>query len=91
MNSLDLDDLGLELPCAQCGGVYRLPLKSVALSHRMLHDGCPVADERECPPVFYGPLVEASLLVELEALLGKLGQQAQGAGGRLVALAAAGA
>jgi len=81
-----LEDVGLELPCPQCGSVYRLPLKSIGISQRMLHEGCPLHDERECPPVFYGPLLESGLVDDLQAVWARLERGAQSAGGRMVIL-----
>lgn len=81
-----LDDVGLELPCPLCGNSYRLPLKAVDVSQRMMHDGCPLSDERECAPVFYGPLVDPEILHALEAAWKRLEKQAQGAGGHVVAM-----
>ena len=81
-----LEFLGLELPCPLCGHFYRLPLKSVAISKRMLHEGCPVSDERECPPILYGPLVAPSLLHDLQASWARLAVRAQELGGRVVTL-----
>lgn len=81
-----LEVLGLELPCPLCGHFYRLPLKSVAISQRMLHEGCPVSDERECPPIFYGPLVAPSLLHDLQSSCARLAVRARELGGRVVAL-----
>ena len=79
-----LDTFALELPCQTCGGTYRLPLKNIALSQQVMHDGCPVHDERECPPVHNAPLLGPEVLAELKSVWSKLESQARGAGGRLV-------
>lgn len=81
-----LDTIALELPCAQCGQSYRVPLKVIVLSQQMLHEGCPVSEERECPPVFYAPLLDSGLLEELQAVWARLDNQARAAGGRMVKL-----
>lgn len=86
MDSMGFEDLGLELPCVQCGQTYRLPLKTVMLSAQMMHEGCPLADERECVPVFYDGLVDAALVRELGEILKRLARQAGGSGGRVVML-----
>ncbi len=83
-----LECMGLELSCPLCGHLYRLPLKSVAVSKRMLHEGCPVSDEREYPPIFYGPLVAPSLLHDLQSSWARLEVRARELGGRVVALSA---
>ena len=85
MESLTLDDLQLELPCPQCGQLYQLSLGVIASSQRLMHDGCPVTDERECPPEFYGPLLEPGLIGDLEVLLERLATAAQSLGGHVVA------
>jgi hypothetical protein len=79
-----LDAVCLELPCPRCGQSYRVPLKVIGLSQQMLHEGCPVSEERECPPVFYGPLLDPALLDELQAVWTRLESQALAAGGRVV-------
>jgi hypothetical protein len=42
-----LDAVAIRLPCRSCGDNYRVPLKDVLLSHRMLHQGCPVSQETD--------------------------------------------
>jgi hypothetical protein len=54
-NETTMDILSLaaiQLQCFECGGSYLVPLRDVLLSHKILHDGCPVAAETECPPYF---------------------------------------
>jgi hypothetical protein len=42
-----------------------VPLSDVLLSHELLHQGCPVAQETECPPPFQARLAPR---LEIEAL-----------------------
>jgi hypothetical protein len=42
-----------------------VPLRDVLLSHELLHQGCPVAEETECPPLFQARLAPRP---EIEAL-----------------------
>jgi len=80
-----LDTFALEIDCPQCGGAYRVPLRNIALSQNMMaHQGCPVHDERECPPAFDATLLDKQLLQDLQALWGRLDEQSRRAGARLV-------
>jgi len=61
-----LEIVAIEIPCNACGQRYEVTLKQVALSQQMLHEGCPVQVERECPPLFYSGLVDRELVQELQ-------------------------
>ena len=37
--------VSIETPCSACGGRYEVTLKQVALSQKMLHEGCPIQVE----------------------------------------------
>jgi hypothetical protein len=39
----------IQLQCFECGGSYLVPLRDVLLSHKILHDGCPVAAGNRMP------------------------------------------
>ena len=47
-----LNSIAIRIRCLNCGGAYLVPLSDVLLSHQLLHQGCPVAQETECPPPF---------------------------------------
>lgn len=49
----------------------------------MMHEGCPIRAETECPPLYYAPLMDLGLAHDLQKLWGRLEQQAQAAGGEL--------
>jgi hypothetical protein len=83
-----LDTVGISLPCHSCGNTYRVPLRDVLLSHTILHDGCPVAQETECPPAFQSRLFERKDIEELERAFSRLDQRARADGGELVLMAA---
>jgi hypothetical protein len=51
-----LNSIGIRIRCLNCGGAYLVPLSDVLLSHELLHQGCPVAQETECPPPFQARL-----------------------------------
>lgn len=42
-----LEAVAVAMPCASCSGHYEITLKQALLSHQMLHEGCPVSDERD--------------------------------------------
>ncbi len=83
-----LDNVGISLPCQSCGNTYQVPLRDVLLSHTILHEGCPVAEETECPPVFQSRLFERKDIEELQHAWDQLEQRAQADGGQLVLMAA---
>jgi len=66
-----------------CGGRYKVTLKQIALSQQMLHEGCPVQVETECPPLAYSGLAEPELVQELQRVWMRLEEKARRAGGEL--------
>ena len=61
-----LEMVGIEIPCRNCGGRYEVSLKKIALSQQMLHEGCPVRAETECPPLFLSSFVDQELTQDLK-------------------------
>jgi hypothetical protein len=53
----------IQLQCFECGGSYLVPLRDILLSHKVLHDGCPVQAETECPPVFQSRLAKTWMVL----------------------------
>ena len=78
-----LEIVAIEIPCSACGGRYEVTLKQVALSQKMLHEGCPVQVETECPPLAYSGLVDPELVQELQRVWVRLEEKARGAGGEV--------
>ena len=78
-----LEIVAIEIPCNACGGRYEVTLKQVSLSQQMLHEGCPVQVERECPPLFYSGLVGRELVQELQMVWAHLEEKAREASGEL--------
>ena len=78
-----LEIIAIEIPCSACGGRYEVTLKQVALSQQMLHEGCPVQVETECPPLAYSGLVDQELVQELQRVWARLEETARGAGGEV--------
>jgi hypothetical protein len=56
----------IQLQCFECGGSYLVPLRDILLSHKVLHDGCPVEAETECPPVFQSRLASYGAINALD-------------------------
>jgi hypothetical protein len=81
-----LEEVAVSMHCSACSGEYQVPLKQVLLSHEMLHDGCPVSDERECPPLPWSRLVDEQLVREFENIWTRLGERARRSGGELILL-----
>lgn len=78
-----LEAVAIEIPCSACGGRYEVTLKQIMLSHEMLHEGCPVQAETECPPLACSGLVDQEIVQELQAVWARLEEKAHGAGGEL--------
>ncbi len=76
----------IRLPCSWCGEPYEVPLRAILLSHKIMHEGCPVAEETECPPVFQSRLVSEPALRALDQAWRRLERRAAADGGELVLL-----
>ena len=83
-----LDAVAISLPCHSCGGNYQVPLRDVLLSHTMLHEGCPISQETECPPVFQSRLLERGEVEEFQRVWSRLENRARSDGGEHVLLGA---
>ena len=78
-----LEAVAVVLPCNSCGGRYEVTLKQILLSQEMLHEGCPVQVETECPPLACSGLVDQEIVQELQRLWARLEEKAHGAGGEV--------
>ena len=78
-----LEAVAIELPCSACGGRYEVTLKQITLSQEMMHEGCPVQVESECPPVAYSGLVDQEVVRELQRVWARLEERAHEAGGEV--------
>lgn len=74
----------IRLRCSQCGEPYLVPLRDIALSHQIMHEGCPVAEETECPPLFQSRLASAWAVKTLDQAWRRLERRAMAVGGELV-------
>ena len=72
-----LEMVAIEIPCSACGGRYEVTLKQIALSQQMLHEGCPVQVEDECPPLAYSGLADQELVQELQRVWVQLEEKAR--------------
>ena len=78
-----LEVVSIDIPCSACGGRYEVTLKQVALSQKMLHEGCPIQVETECPPLAYSGMVDQELVQELQRVWVRLEEKAHEAGGEV--------
>ncbi len=78
-----LSRVAVRLPCRWCGESYFVPLRDVLLSHQVMHEGCPVPEETECPPVFQSRLAAESAVKAFEEAWGRLERRALADGGEL--------
>lgn len=78
-----LDIVGIEIPCRICGGRYEVSLKKISLSQQMLHEGCPVRAETECPPLFLSGFVDRGLIEDLQRVWARLEQEARAVAGEV--------
>ena len=78
-----LEMVGIEIPCRNCGGRYEVSLKKIALSQQMLHEGCPVRAETECPPLFLSSFVDHELTQDLQKIWSRLEKEARGVNGEV--------
>jgi hypothetical protein len=53
-----LDRIAVRTPCGRCGGAYDVTLRQILAAQDQMHEGCLVADERDCPPLTYSPLAD---------------------------------
>ncbi|HJT68629.1 MAG TPA: hypothetical protein VJ731_00440 [Terriglobales bacterium] len=82
-----LDSVVVMMPCCSCSQQYGVTLKQALLSQEMLHDGCPVSDERECPPLYWSHVADERLARELQDVWQRLEERAAKIGGELKLLA----
>jgi len=81
-----LTSAAIQMPCSHCGQSYAVPLSDILLSHKIMHDGCPVAQETECPPIFQSRLAAQSAIENLRRAWRRLEKRAVQDGGELVLL-----
>jgi hypothetical protein len=79
-----LSAVAIRLPCRQCGEPYMVPLRDILLSHQIMHEGCPVAPETECPPLFQARLASNWAIKTFEEAWRRLERRAKADGGELV-------
>ena len=78
-----LEMVGIEIPCRTCGARYEVSLQKIALSQQMLHEGCPVRAETECPPLFLSGFVDRELTQDLQKIWLRLEKEARGVNGEV--------
>ncbi len=75
-----LRHVSVSVPCPVCGQHYTVTLRQVLLSQQLLHEGCPVAAETECPQVNYAALADETTLREFERAWTRILGDVQGSG-----------
>lgn len=81
-----LDNAAIRLLCRSCDQYYDVPLRDIVLSHEVVHCGCPVPHETECPPVFQVRICDNKVLERLQSAWREAYHCAELAGGELVLL-----
>ncbi len=66
------------------GGRYEVTPKQVALSQKMLHEGCPVQAVTECPSLAYSDLADPEIIQDLLGVWVRLEEKTRGAGGEKI-------
>ena len=79
-----LDLVCLVVPCAACGGTAEISARVVRDSEKMLHEGCPVQNPRNCPEVYYSSLIDSNALDELCTAWSRLEASARAHGSEAV-------
>jgi len=81
-----LDNAAIRLLCRSCNDYYEVPLRDILLSNEIVHCGCPVPHETECPPVFQVRICDNKVVETLETAWRAACHCAELAGGELVLL-----
>lgn len=81
-----LDFATIRLTCKSCEQVYEVPLRDIRLSHEIVHRGCPVPHETECPPVYQVRICGDEAVEALHSAWIAVSHCAELAGGELVLL-----
>ncbi len=79
-----LNSIAIRIRCLNCGGAYLVPLNDVLLSDKLLHQGCPVAEETECPPLFQSRLAPRAAIEALDRAWQIIDDRVRKNGGELV-------
>ncbi len=83
-----LDNAAIRLLCRSCDQYYEVPLRDILLSHEIVHCGCPVPHETECPPVYQVRICDNEIVERLQKAWSEASYCAELAGGELVLLTA---
>ncbi len=57
-----LDCIFIVARCQGCGGTYEVSARVARSAATMLHEGCPVQNERNCPELSYASLIDPGAL-----------------------------
>ena len=81
-----LDNAAIKLLCRTCDHYYEVPLRDILLSQEIVHCGCPVPHETECPPVYQVRIFDSKVAEALQTAWRAASHCAELAGGELVVL-----
>ena len=77
-------DVAIEMPCAECGGVFRVTLGQVVLAKEGMRHECLARSENECPGMYFAGLIDTAVLETLMNAWREVQEQARREGGELV-------
>lgn len=82
---MDIDRLvAIELPCEECGGVFRVSLGQILLAQKGMRGKCNALGAMECPGLFYADLISQDLARTLVDTWQQIRRHTENAGGHLV-------
>lgn len=76
--------LAVELPCPQCGGVFRVSLGQILDAQEGMSITCNARGESECPALYYAGLFDKFSAEAVASGFRTLEKEAEDAGGKLV-------
>ncbi len=76
--------LVIELPCQECGGVFRVSLGQILLAQEGMRGKCNALGAQECPGLFYADLISQDLARTLVDTWHQIRRHTENAGGHLV-------
>lgn len=78
--------LAVELPCPECGNVFRVSLGQILNAQEGMSVACNARGESECPALYYAGLFDKKSADSVADAFEKLEKEAKDAGGKLVFL-----
>lgn len=79
-----LSRVAVELPCEECGNVFRVSLGQILISQGAMRVTCEARGPRECPGMYYANLVGQESARQFAEAWRKMEEEAAGEGGQMV-------